>query len=53
MKNGVPIVVGVIEILSAIAEFATAILDGKPETSPDLNKLLARILAAIAGLKAP
>jgi len=53
MKNGPVIVAGVIEIVAALAEFATAIFDGKPQTSPDLNKLLARILAAIAGLKAP
>jgi len=53
MKNGVPILISIVEIVSALTEFATAVLDGKPETKPDLNRLLARILAAIAGAKAP
>jgi len=53
MKNGVPIVIAIVNILSALTEFATAVLDGKPETTPDLNRLLARILAAIAGAKTP
>jgi len=53
MKNGVPIVVGIVEIVSALAEFAAAVLDGKPETKPDLNRVLARILAAITGFKGP
>lgn len=53
MKNGIPIVTGAIEIIGALAEFASALLDGKPETKPDLNRLLARIVAALALAKAP
>lgn len=53
MKNGPNVVAGVIEIVAALAEFATAVFDGKPETKPDINRLVARILAAIAGFKRP
>jgi hypothetical protein len=52
MKNGVIIVTGAIEIVGALAEFATAVFDDKAETKPDLNRLLARVLAAVAGFKA-
>ena len=53
VKNGVPIMIAGVEIMAAIAECATAVLDGKPETKPDLNRLLSRILAAFAGANRP
>jgi hypothetical protein len=53
MKLKPAVIVAAVEILGAVAEVATAILDGKPETKPDFHKLLSRILAALAGMKAP
>ena len=53
MSKPASIAVAAVEILGAVAECAIALLDGKPETRPDLNRMLSRILAALAGLKAP
>jgi hypothetical protein len=53
MKLPANIIIAGVEILGAIAECAAAALDGKPETKPDFNRLLSRILAALAGAKAP
>jgi len=51
MKNGVPILTAALEIAGALVEAAKPVLDGDPQTKPDLNKLLARLLAALATLK--
>jgi hypothetical protein len=51
MKNGVGVAIGVVEIVSALGEAAGAVLDGRPETKPDLSRLFARILAAMAGMR--
>jgi hypothetical protein len=53
MKNGIPILTTAVEIIAAIAELAGAILDGDPNTKPDLNRLMLRILTALAGAKKP
>jgi len=51
MKLKPSILIAGVEILGAIAELASAALDGKPETKPDLNKFLSPFLAALASSK--
>jgi hypothetical protein len=41
------VILAVVEILGAVVECASAVLDGKPETKADLNRLFARIAAAV------
>lgn len=52
MKLSPSIIIAGAEILGALAECAAAILDGKPETKPDVKRLIERILAALATAKA-
>ena len=51
MKLQPAVIIAAAEILGAVADVASAILDGDPETKPDFNRFLSRLLAAIAAMK--
>ena len=51
MTNGVPIAIAALDTAAAVVQCATALLDGKPETEPDLKRLLAGILSLLASLR--
>jgi hypothetical protein len=48
MKLPPNVLIAGVEILGALVECASALFDGKPETKPDFNHMLARILGALA-----